>query len=61
MGLDTEPMRVPPEQWYDSSLSLKENLQMALDSDIKTSKAALYRYCSEHGIDPKGKNHPRRT
>lgn len=54
MGLDTEPMRIPPEQWYNPSLSVTENLQLALDSDIKTSKAVLYRYCKEHGISPKG-------
>lgn len=54
MGLDTEPMRISPEQWYDPTLTVAENLQLALDSDIKTSKAALYRYCKEHGISPKG-------
>ena len=54
MGLNTEPMRIPPEQWYDSSISVAENLRRAIVSGIKSSKASLYRYCQEHGINPQG-------
>jgi hypothetical protein len=49
-------MRIPPEQWYDSSISVTENLKKAIDSGIKTSKASLYRYCQEHGINPQGED-----
>lgn len=55
-GLNTEPMRIPPEHWYDKSISVTENLKKAIDSGIKTSKASLYRYCQEHGINPQGED-----
>ena len=28
-GLSTDPMKIPPEQWYDESLSVSENLMIA--------------------------------
>lgn len=38
-------------RWYDTSISLKENLQIALDSDIKVSRDTLYRFCKEYNIN----------
>lgn len=39
------------DSWYDISISLKENLKMALDSDIKISRATLFRYTKDRGIN----------
>lgn len=41
---------------YDCSLSIKENLKVLLEQNIRSSERTLYRFCKEYGIDPKGTN-----
>ena len=38
------------DTWYNTEISLKENYQIASDSDIKISMKTLYRYTKDRGI-----------
>ena len=42
------------KQWYDTTKSVKDNLLFAKENNIKVSRATLYNYCGEKGINPKG-------
>ena len=41
-------------KWYDTTKSIKENLQYAKGNNIKVSQATLYNFCNEYGISTKG-------
>ena len=41
-------------KWYDTTKSIKENLQYAKENNIKVSRATLYNFCNEYGISTKG-------
>ena len=41
-------------KWYDTTKSIKENLEYAKENHIKVSQATLYNFCNEYGISTKG-------
>jgi len=41
-------------KWYDTTKSIKENLEYSKENHIKVSRATLYHFCNEYGISTKG-------
>lgn len=41
-------------KWYDTTKSIKENLEYSKENHIKVSRATLYNFCNEYGISTKG-------
>lgn len=41
-------------EWYDVSKALKENLEFAMNNNIKVSRRTLYNFCDRNSINTKG-------
>lgn len=49
------------EEWYNTSKSVKENLNFAKENNIKVSRATLFRFCERNNINTKGNNKQQTT
>ena len=45
-------------EWYDTGISVLENLKYANENGIKVSKMTLIRFCKENGINTNPKHRP---